>query len=213
MKCATWLLAIARGESNVDYQPFWWESCQLILAHTSKQPDVAWWGAPLFSALLAAIGAVAGSWIAISFDRKKAVNQELVKKRLELYSTYVPLANDLYCFLMKVGDFRSMTPTAVLEHKRKLDQFIHLYGPLFTGGEVVNAYTVYIRLCFNTFAGAGVPARIRADPGKLAKQYGGTWQTTWNNSFDATDVPDIQQLNKAYYAFVNAFAAQVGARR
>ena len=197
----------------MDYQPFWWESCQLILAQASKQPDVAWWGTPLFSALLAAIGAVAGSWIAVWFDRKKAVNQELVKKRLELYSTYVPPANDLYCFLRKIGNFRSMTPAIMLENKRKLDQFIHLYGPLFTGSKLVDAYTVYIELCFKTFTGTGMPATIRADPEKLAKQYGEAWQTTWNSSFVATDVPDINDVHKAYIAFVNAFALQVGARR
>jgi hypothetical protein len=197
----------------VDYQPFWWESCQLILAQTGKQPDVAWWRDPLFSALLAAIGAVAGSWIAVWFDRKKAVNQELVKKRLELYSTYIPLANDLYCFLMKIGNFRNMTPADILDHKRKLDQFIHLYGPLFTGSKLVDAYTVYIQLCFNTFTGTGMPATIRADSGKLAKQYGVAWQTTWNSSFDATHVPDSEHVHEAYLAFVNAFALQVGARR
>lgn len=195
----------------MDYQPFWWEHCRLILTQADNSPGVAWWVVPSLSALLAVIGAIAGSWIAISFDRKKAVNQELVKKRLELYSTNVPLANDLYCYLMKVGDFRRMTPASILENKRKLDQFIHLYGPLFSTCDVVDTYKAYIELCFRTFTGWGAAAKIRTDAVVLAKEYGSSWQASWNDSFDAKDIPDSEKVEAAYKAFVAAFAAQVGA--
>jgi hypothetical protein len=197
----------------MDYQPFWWERCHLILSQADKPSDIAWWVIPSLSALLAVIGAVAGSWMTIAFDRKKAVNQELVKKRLELYTAYVPLANDLYCFLMKVGNFRSMTPNGVLDNKRKLDQFIHLYGPLFSGSGLVDTYNIYIALCFKTFRGHGVSAKIRADSAKLARQYGSGWQASWDDSFDTTAVaPDIEKVHAAYKAFVKEFALQVGAQ-
>jgi hypothetical protein len=197
----------------MNYQPFWWEGCHLVLAQADKQPEIAWWIVPLFSALLAVFGAVAGSWMAISSDRKKAVNQELVKKRLDLYSTYVPLANDLFCFLRKVGNFRSMTPASILDAKRKLDQFRYLYGPLFTGSGVVDAYDTYIKLCFNEFKGNGQPACIRADPVSLARQYGSSWQTSWDSGFDTDHIPADGEIDQAYSAFVDAFAQQVGARR
>jgi hypothetical protein len=197
----------------MDFQPLWWENCHLLLTQADKPPDVAWWVVPLFSAVAAGIVAVAGSWAAILFDRQKAVNQELVKKRLELYSAYVPLANDLYCFLKRIGNFRSMTPADVLDRKRKLDQFIHLYGPLFGGDELVKTYGAYIELCFSTYSGSGKSAKIRADPAKLAPQFGSAWQTTWDDSFNAKDAPAIVDVHAAYDAFVKAFAAQVGARR
>lgn len=193
----------------MDYTLFWPGSCHLIVEQADKAGGVAWWLIPLFSALLA----VGGSWLAISFDRRKAVNQELVKKRLELYTAYVPLANDIYCFMMTVGHFRTLEPDDILQRKRELDRFRHLYGPLFAGQDVADAYDAFIDGCFATFRGSGQPAKIRANPNRLAKQYGSAWDPAWNASFDGTLALERGIYGALYDAFVTAFAKQVGASR
>lgn len=193
----------------MDYTLFWPGACRVILEQADKGGGVAWWLIPLFSAVLA----VGGSWVAIAFDRRKAVNQELVKKRLELYATYVPMANDVYCFMMTIGHFRKLTPDDMLDRKRDLDRFRHLYGPLFAGHELVDAYDAFIGDSFATFGGSGQPAKIRANPSRLAKQYGAAWNAGWNGSFDPANEPDGRAYIAHYDAFVLAFAKQVGASR
>ena len=91
-----------------------------------------------------------GAWLAINFDRKKTINQELIKKRLIVYDDMVPKANDLLCYFMCVGDWKSFDPTKLLDHKRKWDRLLFVYGPLLSPALVERAHQ-FINSCFSTY--------------------------------------------------------------
>lgn len=94
-------------------------------------------GAPLWTLiatpmLTGAIGIVA-AFIAIRFDARKNVNQELIKKRISVYDSLAPKLNELLCFFLSRGSWKSLNPPLMIQRKRELDQAIYVYGPLFSG--------------------------------------------------------------------------------
>ena len=118
-----------------------------------------WWANSVLGAALALLVA----WIAISFDRRKTVNQELIKKRLSIYDEMAPKLNDILCFFSFIGRFRSLPPGTIIAHKRELDRTIHVYGPIFSPA-LRDRYDEFVKLCFIAFAGGvGRPALIAAD--------------------------------------------------
>jgi hypothetical protein len=82
--------------------------------------------------LTGAIGIVA-AFIAIRFDARKNVNQELIKKRISVYDSLAPKLNELLCFFLSRGSWKSLNPPLMIQRKRELDQAIYVYGPLFSG--------------------------------------------------------------------------------
>jgi hypothetical protein len=173
-------------------------------------PPVPWWWGPVLTALLTAVLAVVGAWIAIRFDRQKAINQELIKKRIALYDEIVPKANDLLCYFLCVGDWKSLCPSKLLVHKRALDRFANIHGALFSA-DAIAAYETFIADCFSTFSGRGKPAKLRADMARLKRQFGQDWQAAWEDHFETGNVVDDQRLKASYDRFVEALAEEIGA--
>ena len=123
------------------------------------QNAVPWWANPALSTILA----IAVAWVAVSFDRRKTVNQELIRKRLGVYDSMAPKLNDILCFFFLVGDFRNLPPPVMIAHKRELDRTINVYLPLFSPA-LKARYDDFIRTCFLPFGGGtGRPALIKAN--------------------------------------------------
>jgi len=167
-----------------------------------------WWWAPVLTALLAFIAA----WVAIRFDRRKTVNQELIKKRIALYDQVVPKANDMLCFYLCIGTWKQLTPTQVLGHKRELDRFINVYGGLFSP-KFVTSYKDFIQSYFCEFRGRGKPAQLRANAEWLKREFGSAWQNGWEDSFaPAEERTDPDTLADRYHKFLQVFGVEIGAR-
>lgn len=84
--------------------------------------------APVLGGLIAIIG----GYVAIRFDAKKTVNQELIKKRILIYDGLAPKLNDVLCFFLSVGFWKSLSLPMMTQKKRELDQTMYVYGPLFS---------------------------------------------------------------------------------
>ncbi|HVQ09801.1 MAG TPA: hypothetical protein VMS43_15335 [Allosphingosinicella sp.] len=155
---------------------------------------------------------MAVAWIAISFDRRKTVNQELIRKRLEIYDDLAPRLNDLLCVFLCIGRFRSLPPEAVIAHKRELDRMIKVYGMLFSR-ELRARYDRFIKLAFVAFAGgAGRPALIAANVDRLKVEWGPGWQDAWASGFvAAASAPKPAEIRARYDALMRQFAREVGA--
>jgi len=178
----------------------------IVNAGTGSSSAPVW----LIPALTAAF-ALLGAWIAIGFDRRKAINQELIKRRLEQYDVVLPLANDLYCYLLCRGHFRALRPDTLLTNKREMDRIMYVHASLFSR-KLLRSYHRFMADCFATYQGAGRPARLRARELRLKNQFGSDWQATWESSLAETFVTDAA-LDASYNDFVQMFGAEIGARR
>jgi len=175
----------------------------------STDASARWWWAPILTAFLAVVGA----WIAIAFDRRKATNQELIKKRIEVYEKAVPKANDLLCYFTCLGNWKALTPDTIISHKRELDRITHVYGPLFSS-RTKTAYHSFIHACFKTFVGSGMAAQIRADVDDLKSQWRENWRPEWDVLFvPPPEAVSLGSLRSAYNAYLEALAWEIGARR
>lgn len=171
-----------------------------------------WWG--IFGApLLAALLATAGAWVAISFDRKKTVNQELIRKRIEIYDQVAPRLNDLYCFALSVGQWKQLAPPSMIDHKRVLDRTVYIYGPLFSAN-LVQRYHTFIHTMFLTYTAVGQAAQLRISRLYLEREWDSEWDENWNLLFagDDHEVSD-SDVRGAYNALMTQFAAEIGAER
>jgi hypothetical protein len=164
--------------------------------------------------VLSASLALAAAWIAISFDRRKTLNQELIRKRLAIYDDMAPRLNDILCFFFCIGRFKSLPPAEIITHKRSLDRTIKVYGPLFSE-TLRRSYDRFIKYCFKAYeGGTGNPALIAADVGHLAFEWGTDWQAGWTPGFVAPDkAADLGEVRRRYDALMRQLAIEVGARR
>jgi hypothetical protein len=168
---------------------------------------VPWWANSALGALLALLVA----WIAISFDRRKTVNQELIRKRLSIYDDMAPKLNDIVCFFSCIGRFKSLPPATIIDHKRDLDRAINVYGPIFSP-RLQDRYDAFIGFCFVAFCGGvGRPSLIAADVVWLEEEWGDEWQAGWKSGFVAPDAAaDIDEVRRRYGALMRQFAVEVG---
>ena len=140
-----------------------------------------WWGA-LITPLLTGIFGVLVAYIAIYFDRKKTSNQELIKKRIEVYDDMAPKLNDLLCFFRIWGDWKGLPPPMMIQRKRELDRAIYVYGRLFSQA-TFDKYQEFIHTCFVTFVQVGKNAVLRADRVRLQREWENGWQSAWDECF------------------------------
>lgn len=169
---------------------------------------IPWWASSVLGAALA----LAVAWIAISFDRRKTVNQELIRKRLAIYDELAPRLNDILCFFLCIGRFRSLPPDTIIAHKRELDRALKVYGPLFSA-RLRARYESFIKFAFVAFAGGlGRPALIAADIGLLQREWGSGWQAAWTSGFvPAEKAARPAEVRARYDELMRQFAREVGA--
>jgi hypothetical protein len=171
--------------------------------------QMIWWATPLLTAVLAA----GGAWLAVSLDRRKAINEELIKKRLAVYDEMAPRLNDILCFFFCIGRFQSLPPAEIIKHKRALDLSINLYAPLFSPA-LRTAYDAMLKYCFVIYAGGtGKPALIAANIETLRKEWDGAWQPAWTPGIVPVEqAVDPDEVRRRYDALMAQLAREVGAR-
>jgi hypothetical protein len=74
----------------------------------SANPPPPWWLAAVVTPLLTSLLGLAVGYFGLRLDVRRTTNQELIKKRLEVYEKTVPLLDDLVCFFLSVGNWRTL---------------------------------------------------------------------------------------------------------
>lgn len=162
--------------------------------------------------LTGAIGIIV-AFVTIRWDARKTANQELIKKRIEIYDSVAPKLNELLCFFLSRGAWKTLQPPLIIQRKRELDQTMYVYGPLFSAA-TFDQYNVFMHCCFRMFTGVGHAARLRADLRRLQQEWGTEWQPEWDSSFVAAkEVAIDQDVMRQYNALLNLLAAEIGARQ
>lgn len=158
-----------------------------------------------------------GIWVTRLAERFKAIlwsNQKVIEKRIVIYDELAPLLNDLYCYFVFVGNWKELRPPQVLEMKRTLDKKVHVYAALFSPS-FLKLYNSFIEVCFETFVGPGLDARLRtlitSSNGDrrqaLATQWDKDWDDMFSNSEDVTPKSDVKD---AYQDLMSRFSSELG---
>lgn len=105
-----------------------------------------------------------GYWLNMSLkdlEANFARERTVIEQRAELWKKMAEPLNDIYSYNVYVGNWQSITPAQVLEHKRNLDKIAYSYRPFFSK-EFFKAYQSYTDAAFTTGRGWNLDAGINA---------------------------------------------------
>jgi len=166
------------------------------MAPSSSQSTVTLWG-PLeyllkLSPLIIPLFVVGfGFWInkrIASFTAKKQVDHTVMEKRTSIYENIQSELNELYCYLMRIGDWKEFTPEQILQKKRTVDKAMYAGKPFWSVG-LFSSYTQFMDTCFLTHRGHGKDAGIRANINRYNSL--GNWENRFVSFFEEAIERDI----------------------
>lgn len=133
------------------------------------------------------------SRLAKEIETSHWTNQKIIEKRIQVYDSIVPKLNDLMCFYCYIGNWKELSPGAILSLKRSLDKELNIYAPLFSP-DLLLCYNELMGLCFETFTGWGKDALIKSLPDRRKDCFGIKWQPDWDKRFsnNVTDPKDVR---------------------
>ena len=108
------------------------------------------------------------------FENLQWKSQKLVEKRLAVYDDLAPSLNDLLCFFTYIGAWKEIDPPTAIALKRKIDKKIHLTAPLFSP-RFFQACMTFQNLCFETYAGWPLDARLRTSLDRRKDAWNDEW--------------------------------------
>lgn len=160
-----------------------------------------------------ALGAVL-AWAVRRSERRQWLNQRLVERRLALITDLGPGLNKLYCYFMRVGEWRSITPPEVMTTRRDLDQLVAVSLPVLSS-ETVEAYLAFMETLLETHRGAGLTARLRTsiepEEGDRRLILESGWNPDWNHMFSEPDgVSSDQEVLDRYRSLIHALGESIG---
>jgi len=157
--------------------------------------------------------AVAGFYITKSMHKLEArslVNQKIVEKRMMLFDIMAPIFNDLYCYFMRVGGWKELTPLDLIDKKRILDKQFYINKPLFSAEFESHYFRFILSDCFLAFSGHAKNARLRTRHFQYSDL--GNWRSEWIDCFveEESDICPVGRLKEDYNALMNQFATELG---
>lgn len=165
----------------------------------------------LVSALTPIAVAILGVYLtrlAKRFEHLQWRNQRLIEKRISVYDDLAPQLNDLLCYFCFVGCWKDLTPPQVVALKREIDKKIYLAAPLFAP-DFHSTCMRFMNLCFATFQGWGVDAKLKTPPDRRIQAAGIRWQSGWADCF-AEDCSSVPELRAAYRDVMAVFSREIG---
>jgi hypothetical protein len=146
----------------------------------------------------------------IQLERRKAINQELVKKRIQLYDQIGPLLNDIYVAFMFVGHVKEIKLSDVIQRKRDADRIIYVNRPLISKS-LFDRYHSFINLTFDHYMGYGENAKLKLDLERAKKEWRKDWQPDWEKLISDKPPASSEAIRREYDELVGAFASDIGA--
>lgn len=135
--------------------------------------------------------------------------QRIVDKRIELYDHMIPKINDIYCYLIRVGNWKEFSPEDIIELKREIDKIAHVNAPLFSE-KFISLYSSMMECYFDMFRGKGTNARILIDPNEYIQFYEGEWIPSWDDFYDRDKMSSRNEIKNMYHNFVHNFSTEIG---
>jgi hypothetical protein len=190
----------------------------VIIGQTDWTLEIAKLAVELVVGLLTPVAIlVLGIWATGLAEHFKAgiwANQKVIEKRIAVYDELAPLLNDLYCYYSFVGHWKELAPPRILEIKRELDKKVYINASLFSR-DFRPFYNTFIHLCFQTFVGANLDAKLRtlkvSKDGNREEAFPGTWDVNWDKKFsDEAECYTKAQIKDAYNKLMDRFSSELG---
>jgi len=153
--------------------------------------------------IIAALAPFIIAFLVIRFNRtikrlnnKHQTNQRIVEKRIEIYDRIGPKLNDLISFYCYSGNWKEITPIAIIRLKKELDKDINIYTPIFSN-DLSKKYTDFIHLCFVSFSGWEHKEKIKSSY-EIRQEHNVEWKDDWIQFFDTNNVIEAIKMKESY---------------
>jgi hypothetical protein len=167
-----------------------------------QPPKDSWDHAKAVAELLAPVTtAFFGIWILLitkRLERSQWRSQKLIEKRIEIWDKVGPQINDIFCYCVRVGNWKAFEPPSVIQKKRDADQQIHLSRPYFSA-EFFRRYQDFVASCFEVFQRHGEDAKLKTPISEHKNVR--SWNPKWDSLFLASPGSESQQY-RAYDALI-----------
>lgn len=150
-----------------------------------------------------------GWWINNEVEKLKSrlqLNNSLIEKRTDIYADVGNDLNTIYTYIKRVGDWKDLTPMAIIVCKREVDKRIHTTQPYWSQ-DLIKAYANFMGVCFVTNLGHKKNAGIIADIEKYKKL--SNWKEDFNQCYQPSDFNE-DKLDKAYQQLMDALSEDFG---
>jgi hypothetical protein len=85
---------------------------------------------------------------------------QVVKKRVELWDKSANSLNDVYCYFLYVGPWKSLSPVDIINRKRELDRIVYANRPFFSD-RFFRHYQAFMDSAYEPYRGWGKDAALR----------------------------------------------------
>ena len=164
---------------------------------------------PLISALMPLLVIIlTGIWVNKRLEKIKSrlqLDHSIIEKRAEIYASVQDDINTIYSYILRVGEWKSNTPSDILECKRNVDKTFHSTKPYWSK-EAFEAYEHFIEVCFKAYRGHGKDAGIIAKVERY--QMLDNWQPSFSCSFE--NGYDKEKLMAANQSLMTALSKDFG---
>ena len=128
---------------------------------------------------------------------KLTISEKLIEKRISIYDDISSELNVIYQYMVRVGNWKEMSPEEVIAKKRTLDKLVHQNRPYWSI-DFIDTYSNFIFECFKTNTGTGEDAKIKADTVKYSTL--DSWEPEYEAMFigEKTDKSKVRDLYNAF---------------
>ena len=96
------------------------------------------------------------------FEHEIALKTKVIDKRVQCYSEIANDLNDIFTYMIRVGEWKDKNPQDIIDAKRKVSKLMHTNKPLWSEN-VFNCYRKFILEIFENNTGHRKDAKIKAD--------------------------------------------------
>jgi hypothetical protein len=137
---------------------------------------------------------IIGIWVkkaATDYERRASLNDKIIAKRVAIYDEIGKDLNDIFAYVVQVGQWKDFTPDVIVNKKRSVDKIMYMNRPYWSTA-AFNAYKDFIQACFHTFNGIGEDAKIRA--ATIQYEQLPTWKEEWKSKWFHPDLSPCDEI-------------------
>lgn len=121
--------------------------------------------------------------------------ERVTQKRLDLWDEIAPQLNDIYAYLMYVGQWRELDAEQVVARKLKTDEIVYGYQPFFSQ-EFFDAYLAFMDASFATHNGLHGDIKPRTAAAERSPTDAGL----------VTGTENTEEIHAAYYKLLHVIS-------
>lgn len=163
----------------------------------------------LLSFITPVIVLILGVWakkIATKHEKRLSLNDKIIEKRVAIYEEIGKDLNDIYTFLLQIGNWKDFTPAQIVQKKRNVDKIMYVNRPYWSN-KAFSAYMSFMSSGFEMFTGVGEDAKLKT----ITYQFKSlpNWEDDWQKFFFEEGY-DNNNIVLNYQSLMKEFSEQFG---